>query len=74
MKAKNRVWYSLEKLDFDEEGYTPALLVGEHGKVVGEWPSTDEKGFKDGKVVGEWPSTDEKGFLMVLIKYQVWEK
>ena len=57
MKAKNRVWYSLEKLNFDKEGFTPAMLVGEHGKVV-----------------GEWPSSEEKGFLMVLIKYQVWEK
>ena len=34
MKAKCRVWYHNMKLELDEQGFTPAFLVGEHGKIV----------------------------------------
>ena len=34
MKAGWRVWYCLEQLHFDDEGFTKAILLGEHGKIV----------------------------------------
>ena len=33
MRAKNRIWFNVETLKFDDEGFSKAMLIGEHGKV-----------------------------------------